>query len=86
MRYLCTGGTGSTVVNASDIGVCVKPIHFDYDKTLEIIEFIELNKILGVTKFTFYNHTMSEGKNTFSLYQGTSKPIYNNDFCGIFQK
>ena len=38
----------------------VKPIHYDYKLTLELIEFIELNKILGVNKFTFYNHTMSK--------------------------
>jgi hypothetical protein len=54
------GGTGSIALNSSDIGVCVKPIHFDYDKTLELIEFLEMNKILGVTKFTLYNHTMSQ--------------------------
>ena len=54
-----TGGTGSVIVNSSDVGVCVKPIHFDYDKTLELIEFLEMNKILGVTKFTLYNDTMS---------------------------
>ena len=54
------GGTGTYQVNKTDVGVCVKPIHFHYNKTLELIEFIELNKILGVTKFTFYNHTMSD--------------------------
>ena len=54
------GGTGTYEVNKTDVGVCVKPIHFHYNKTLELIEFIELNKILGVTKFTFYNHTMSD--------------------------
>ena len=54
------GGTGTYQVNKTDIGVCVKPIHFHYNKTYELIEFIELNKILGVTKFTFYNHTMSD--------------------------
>ena len=54
------GGTGTYEVNKTDVGVCVKPIHFHYNKTLELIEFIELNKILGVSKFTFYNHTMSD--------------------------
>ena len=54
------GGTGTYEVNKTDVGVCVKPIHFNYSKTLELIEFIELNKILGVSKFTFYNHTMSD--------------------------
>jgi len=41
------------------IGVCVKPV-FSYNKTLEILQFIELNILLGVTKFTLYNHSMSE--------------------------
>ena len=40
--------------------MCVKPIHFHYGKTTELLEFIELNKILGVSGFTFYNHTTSE--------------------------
>ena len=52
-------GTGTWPVNATDVGVCVKPMHFHYNKTLELIEFIELNKILGVTKFTLYNDTVS---------------------------
>jgi hypothetical protein len=54
------GGTGTYQVNKTDIGVCVKPIRACYNRTLEIIEFIELNKILGVSKFTVYNQSMSE--------------------------
>ena len=42
-----------------DIGVCIKPIYSNYNQTLDLIEFIELNKILGVSKFTFYNQSMS---------------------------
>jgi len=52
-------GTGSVEVNSTEIGICVKPMHFHYNKTLELLEFIEMNKILGVTKFTFYNDTVS---------------------------
>ena len=54
------GGTGTHQVNKTDIGVCVKPIRASYNRTLEIVEFIELNKILGVSKFTVYNQSMSE--------------------------
>ena len=40
--------------NADDLlfppGVCVKPLHFHYNKTLELLQFIEMNRILGVTK------------------------------------
>ncbi|KAK9883000.1 hypothetical protein WA026_001212 [Henosepilachna vigintioctopunctata] len=39
-------------------GVCVKPFHFEYNRALQMLEFIELNRILGVEHFTFYNHTM----------------------------
>lgn len=40
------------------MGICVKPLHFDYDQALHLLEFIELNAILGVTHFTLYNHTI----------------------------
>ena len=53
------GGTGTYKVNKTDIGVCVKPLHSYYNHVVDLIEFIELNMILGVTKFIFYNETMS---------------------------
>ena len=56
-------GTGSQEVNGSAVGVCVKPMHFHYNKSLELLEFLELNKMLGVTKFTLYNDTVSEEVN-----------------------
>ncbi len=56
-------GTGTYDVNSTDVGVCVKPMHFHYNKSMELIEFIELNKILGVTKFTLYNDTVSNEVN-----------------------
>ncbi|XP_058820002.1 uncharacterized protein LOC131682502 isoform X2 [Topomyia yanbarensis] len=40
------------------IGVCVKPLHFNYDQALYLLEFLELNNLLGVSHFTFYNHTI----------------------------
>lgn len=54
-----TGSGSELPANKDEIGVCVKPIHFHYDQVLEVVEFIELNRILGVSKFTFYNDTMS---------------------------
>ena len=47
-------------IDSSAVGVCVKPIHFEYNKTSELIEFIELNRLLGVSRFTLYNDTMSD--------------------------
>lgn len=51
--------------NTNEIAVCVKPIHYSYDKILNLIEFIELNLLLGVNHFVMYNHTI--GKNTECL-------------------
>ena len=56
-------GTGTYEVNSTDVGICVKPMHFHYNKTLELIEFLELNQILGVTKFTLYRDTVSDEVN-----------------------
>ncbi|KAK7078450.1 hypothetical protein SK128_012488 [Halocaridina rubra] len=42
----------------NSFAVCVKPLHFDYNNINQMIEFIELNKILGVEHFTLYNHTI----------------------------
>lgn len=46
-----------------NLGICVKPIHYDYFKTMELIEFVELNRILGVEHFTLYNKTISKETN-----------------------
>ena len=47
-------------IDPSSVGVCVKPVHFEYNKTSELIEFLELNRLLGVSHFTLYNDTMSD--------------------------
>ncbi|XP_065356787.1 uncharacterized protein LOC135951130 [Calliphora vicina] len=41
-----------------EIAICVKPFHFDYDQSLFLMEFLEFYSLLGVTHFTFYNHTV----------------------------
>lgn len=40
------------------MGMCIKPLHFNYDQAVYLLEFLELNSILGVTHATFYNHTI----------------------------
>ncbi|KFM72270.1 hypothetical protein X975_10615, partial [Stegodyphus mimosarum] len=40
------------------IAVCIKPLHYEYNKVKNLIEFIELNRILGVNHFVLYNHTI----------------------------
>lgn len=43
---------------ADKIAICVKPFHFNYDQALYLMEYLELNTLLGVSHFTFYNHTI----------------------------
>lgn len=38
--------------------VCVAPIHFETPQTNELVEWIELNQILGAEYFVLYNHSM----------------------------
>ncbi|KAH8249338.1 hypothetical protein KR032_008589 [Drosophila birchii] len=40
------------------IAVCVKPFHFNYDQALYLMEYLEFYALLGVSHFTFYNHTL----------------------------
>lgn len=41
-----------------DLAICVKPIHFEFNKALPMLEFLEFYRILGVQHFTLYNHTI----------------------------
>ncbi|KAK2714536.1 hypothetical protein QYM36_008932 [Artemia franciscana] len=40
------------------LGVCVKPFHFEWNQAINLLEFLELHKLLGVTHFTFYNNSV----------------------------
>ncbi|XP_049853300.1 uncharacterized protein LOC126334765 isoform X2 [Schistocerca gregaria] len=40
------------------LAVCVKPLHFSYNQALQLVEFLELNSVLGARHFTLYNHTL----------------------------
>ena len=39
--------------------MCVSPVHDNYSHAYGLVEWIELNKILGVQYFTFYNYSMA---------------------------
>lgn len=41
-----------------DIAICVKPFHFNYDQSLFLMEYLEFYALMGVSHFTFYNHTI----------------------------
>ena len=47
-------------MSEQNIAVCIKPLHYDYNRALNLIEFIEMNRILGVNHFILYNHTIGD--------------------------
>lgn len=40
------------------MAACIKPFHYNWNRALWLIEFIEFHKILGVSHFVFYNDTL----------------------------
>ncbi|XP_014215249.1 uncharacterized protein LOC106644315 [Copidosoma floridanum] len=42
------------------LAICVKPLHYDYNRVLQLVEFIELHRILGASHVTLYNDTLGE--------------------------
>lgn len=42
------------------IHICVKPLHFLFDRKDWIIEWMEFNRLLGVSHFYMYNKSVSE--------------------------
>uniref|UniRef100_T1H0M5 Glycosyltransferase family 92 protein n=1 Tax=Megaselia scalaris TaxID=36166 RepID=T1H0M5_MEGSC len=55
--YLNRATNDNNTKNDKNKTICVKPFHFNYDQALYLIEYLELNALLGVGHFTFYNHT-----------------------------
>ena len=47
-----------TVKKERKMAACIKPFHYNWNRALWLIEFIEFHKILGVSHFVFYNHTL----------------------------
>ena len=42
------------------MAVCVKPFHFEFNKALGLVEFIEMYRLQGAVHFMFYNHTLGQ--------------------------
>ena len=51
----------STRTFRKNLGMCIKPLHSNYNKIIELITFFEFNKILGISKFTVYTESVSDG-------------------------
>ena len=57
--------------------VCVKPLHYNFNRVAQLIEFIEIHRLLGVSHFTFYN-TRSATKWTASCDATPTKAWWNS--------
>ncbi|XP_015511370.1 uncharacterized protein [Neodiprion pinetum] len=42
------------------LAVCVKPLHFEFNRVMQLIEFVELHLLLGATHVTLYNDTLGQ--------------------------
>ncbi|XP_023315301.1 uncharacterized protein LOC106648567 [Trichogramma pretiosum] len=52
------------------MAVCVPSLHHNYDKYLNLIEFIEFYRMMGVNHFTFYNTSITkEVSNVLAYYR-----------------
>ena len=45
------------LVPRRNFSVCTTPLNYGYNRAHELVEWIELNRILGAEFFTFYNYT-----------------------------
>jgi len=43
-----------------NLSVCVKPLHYNFNRADQLVEFIEIHRLLGASHFTFYNHSVGE--------------------------
>ncbi|XP_043200057.1 uncharacterized protein LOC122369400 [Amphibalanus amphitrite] len=47
-----------SVERLGNFAVCVKPFHYQFNRAVWLVEFIEFHRLLGVNHFVFYNHTV----------------------------
>ena len=50
------------------MGLCVKPLHNQYNRALWLVEFIQFYNLLGVNQFVFYNHSIGPDVNRVLQY------------------
>ena len=42
----------------SSFGVCVPPLHYNYNDVYQFVEMVEINRLFGAQKIIMYNHTL----------------------------
>lgn len=69
------------------MAVCVPALMNKFPNVLRVAEFVEMYKILGATRFYFYNASMTEDVNKIlHYYQDTDNvTVYDWKLDGIFR-
>lgn len=53
-----------------NLSVCVKPFHYEFNRAVWLVEFIEFYRLLGTDQFIFYNHTVGpDVQEVLTFYQ-----------------
>ncbi|KAG8041135.1 hypothetical protein G9C98_002123 [Cotesia typhae] len=60
---------------AKTFSVCVKPFHHNFDKTLDLVTFIEFYRLMGVNHLTFYRDSVSENVDKILNYYVKQKVV-----------
>lgn len=55
---------------AGNLSVCVKPFHYEFNRAVWLVEFIEFYRLLGTDQFILYNHTVGpDVQEVLTFYQ-----------------
>ena len=80
------GGTGTYQVETNKVGLCIKPVHSNYSDWFELITFIELQRILGVSKIIVYNESMSDNVSCILRYYEEQKFLVSVMVWDLYEK
>lgn len=58
-----------------DIVLCPRPIQPTYSNILEIVEYIEIHKLMGISKFYIYKSEVSQELNKVLEFYSDAKTI-----------
>lgn len=58
-HILVTPNSVASEKDKKNFTVCLSPLHLNYNRIYELVEWVEINKLFGADYFTFYNTSIS---------------------------
>ena len=80
------GGTGTYQARTNKVGLCIKPVHSNYSDWFELISFIELQRILGVSRIVVYNESMSDNVSCILRYYDEQEHLVSVMAWDLYEK